>query len=541
MSDWWGGDWTQNRRIRELEDDLAAARSYASSQSSRMRRELTSLRGDLEGKLNRLVVAFDNFVELSDLREELASFADQAEVRRRARHLVAGLTQRATDPSIPPPPPVVVDDVPGYWLVPAIDALAALVREDMATADKAVAQALERDHQRTTAFLVLGLTAAGQPAGARPWIEDTFPPIGTTTTRLQRLLWQECAQGTYGDEGRALAARRVRELVGSCSPDQVRSLAEPWRTALPAYDRSVLPEALRDVTTGRPSAASGSRAVPALAVPRHGARQLAALEARCREALDDQAGPGTDADPDPGPAAQDPTGGHQVAAELIRSLIDEGYGDERPLLQRAAELRRALEDDVPDPPRWDAEAGDAATLMAADIAARAPGLRSITVRACGPAVLHLADELAAAVAAPIPDEVVVRAHGTDVRIGPGGADTTALAQAHSRIDDEVPTRMTRPMAVATALGGLALVVVGAVALAWFVALVGIALGAAAVHLWFQANREKQQDEAWAQGRHDELDQRIRATTQALTDYATALTSERQEAVTRRANLTALFD
>lgn len=539
MSDWWGGDWSQNRRIRDLEDDLTAARSYASSQSSRMRRELTSLRGDLEGKLNRLVVAFDNFVELSDLREELAGFADQAEVRRRARHLVAGLTQRATDPSIPAPPPVTIDDVPGYWLVPAVDALAALVREDMATADKAVAEALERDRPRTAAFLVLGLTAAGQPAGARPWIEDTFPPFDTTTTRLRRLLWQECAQGTYGDEGRALAARRIRELVGSFTPDQVRSLAEPWRTALPAYDRSLLPEALREVMTARPVAGSRSRAVPALAVPRHGARQLAALEAHCREALDDHAGPDIDADTDP--AGHDPTRGRQVAAELVRSLIDEGHGDERPLLQRAAELRRALEDDVPDPPRWDAEAGDAATLMATDITAKAPGLRSITVRACGPAVLHLADELAAAVAAPIPGEVLIRAHSKDIRIGPGGGDTTALAQAHSRIDDEVPTRMTRPMAVATAPGGLALAVVGVVTVAWFVVVVGVALGAAAVHLWFQANREKQQDEAWAQGQHEALDQRIRATTQALTDYSTALDAERQAAVTCRADLTALFD
>jgi len=537
VSDWWAGDYTQNRRIRELRDDLADAQFAASRQSSALRRELSSLRGNLEAKIDRLAVAFDHFVELSDLREELATYATEAMVRRRARHLVLGLAERASDPSIPPPPALAIDDVPSYWLVPAIEALAALVREDTAAVDRAAAEAAARDRHRTAVFLTLGLTVAGEPTRATPWIEDAFAALGASTTSLQRQLWRQGLAGSYGKTGREVVVRRIDDFVTALDPEQVRAMAEPWRQALPAFDPTLLPDGLRG-TIDATRKARGSRTAPALAVPRHAVAQLDALAELCTAALTTTA----TSDGDSGTALVQPAPPTNSTGpvELVRSLIDEGHGDEAPLLRRAAELHRAIEDGAEAPVRWDAAQGDTVTILNSDAHGDDPQRRAVAVRACARVVMHVADELTAASNAPLPDHVVVKVHGVDIKVVPGQPDMAALDAAHGRIDRYRPDRQTRAQAIATVVGGVVLVGIGAAAVNWFALVAGLALIAGAVVLWRRDAAERAQDAARLAADQAALTQRVRTIADALVGYRATVEIDRETATSSRAKLAGLF-
>ena len=110
MSDW--VDWHQDRRIKQLQHEVNAAYSYASTQTRTLQAKLARVQGTLETRLNRLAEAFDAFVELSDLRlEQLAVYAREAVTRHHARRLGAGpapaAVATATEPGAAP------DGVPG--------------------------------------------------------------------------------------------------------------------------------------------------------------------------------------------------------------------------------------------------------------------------------------------------------------------------------------------------------------------------------------------------------------------------------------------
>ena len=105
MSDW--VDWHQYRRIKQLQHEVNAAYSYASTQTRTLQAKPARVQGTLETRLNRLAEAFDAFVELSDLRlEQLAVYAREAVTRHHARRLVAALDRhRPPSPPLPSPAP----------------------------------------------------------------------------------------------------------------------------------------------------------------------------------------------------------------------------------------------------------------------------------------------------------------------------------------------------------------------------------------------------------------------------------------------------
>src|SRR3569833_2366872 len=135
VSDDWWTDYRQNRRIQELQGEVEAAYSYAASRSRALQSRLSQVQGTLERRLDRLATSFDAFVELSDIRLDLAMFDREAAVRNRTRRLLTALARGAGDPA-----PLDLDDCPGYWLKPAADGLAALVHGE-ATATEQLAAA----------------------------------------------------------------------------------------------------------------------------------------------------------------------------------------------------------------------------------------------------------------------------------------------------------------------------------------------------------------------------------------------------------------
>jgi len=94
---------------------------------------VAQLTGSIEQRLDRLTKAFYAFVELSDLRAEMAVFEDEASVRHAALRLLRSLLRRATDPDVEfqlPPLPADLPRCRGYWLGPAAGSVAASVAGD---------------------------------------------------------------------------------------------------------------------------------------------------------------------------------------------------------------------------------------------------------------------------------------------------------------------------------------------------------------------------------------------------------------------------
>ena len=399
MSDDWWTDYRQNRRIEALQGEVEAAYSYAASRSRALQSRLSQVQGTLERRLDRMARSFDAFVELSDIRLELAVFDREAAVRHRTRRLLMGLAQGADDP-----PPLGLDDCPGYWLKPAAEALSALVRGD-AAAEKFAAEAITRDADRTTLFLTLGLATAGRYAEAVPWLSRSLPSLGTTVTAVQRQLWIACADGAFGEPGREHIQRRLTEMVDEMPESAHEQQRSNWRQAVAGggSKRSSLPRELQNEK--------------ALTEPKVLGAQLTMLRTKVEMALQP-----FDAAP-----ASDFVG-------LLNTLVDEGSPEERTRVARARELRQIIETGGADqPPAWDAPAGETLTLLRGDMFERAaPGPRALAAKVGTRWISSIAASLAERASVVPPKELDLRVYGHQLRVGPQGAP--ALAEAQAGID-----------------------------------------------------------------------------------------------------------
>jgi hypothetical protein len=91
--DWqwfWAGEGGRDRILRDQVEGLHAQLSSASSQTHRLSSQLATLSGSIETRLNALSEAFDAYVELGDVREELAAYEEPATVRRSVTRWPAG-------------------------------------------------------------------------------------------------------------------------------------------------------------------------------------------------------------------------------------------------------------------------------------------------------------------------------------------------------------------------------------------------------------------------------------------------------------------
>jgi hypothetical protein len=400
VSDNWWVDAGQNRRIKELQGEVDAAYSYAASRSRALQSRLAEVQGTLERRLDRLARSFDAFVELSDVRLQLAVFDREAAVRNRTRRLLAGLSQGAGDP-----PPLGVDDCPGYWLKPAAEALSALVRGDH-TAEEHTAVAGERDKERTALFLTLGLAVAGRHAAAMPWLTDALPALGATVTTTQRQLWLACADGAFGAPGRELVGRRLAEFLDELPAELSERERDRWRSAAASRaGRAPVLDLPGELQTER-----------ALTEPPANAARLALLRRLTEKALRT----------DDVPPSADFTG-------LLDALIDEGSPDERALVAQARELRQIIEQDGDAPIALDAPAGDTLGLLRGDLFDRdRTGPRAVAARAGGRWIRAIADGLTEKASVRPPAGVDVRVHGHALHIGAAGV--TSLTDAEAEID-----------------------------------------------------------------------------------------------------------
>jgi hypothetical protein len=357
---------------------------------------------DLTRRVEVLSRAFDAFVELSDVRAELAHFVPAAAARAAVRGFVRAL---APGPGAAPPPEPA--DVPGYWLPRAACGLALLLRGD-AAAEAHIAAAGERDAQRTALFLTLALRLTGAADRAEPHLRACLPPLPESgvVTLAVRHLWCALADGHYGPAGRRALAEWLDQLVGSVSAPELRAAVEARRNGQPIEFGPF------------PRPAFGPRVPRSAAV--EAALKSAAAAAASLIRLERWYGVEPH-DPDGTAAPPDVV----ACAPVLLTLVEEGSPEEGPLLRKAAELEALARTRTPAPaaPRWDDPAGYGHDLVVADLRAAAPELaarRDLARAALGRPVAELADALFADARLPPPAGMTV------------GVDDETLTLAHDR-------------------------------------------------------------------------------------------------------------
>jgi hypothetical protein len=475
----YGWDRQQDRDIGDLQDQLAGVASQARSSTRRLQSELSKVTGSLEQRLGRLASAFDAFVELSDLRVTLALFDAHARVRHRARQMFGEH-----------PLPGELSDVDGYWLAPALQALQATA--DGSTPDAALALARSRDAHRSALFHVLGTALLGRSNVITPaMVEDALPELDATPLLGQRAVWLLAADGQLdaGARERVLGLGLAR-LDALDEKGRAASVVA-WRSAVKPDQPVAVPRALGQVT--------------GLIAALDGAERLAVLRQWVATGLDQGDKPTGEVDP--------------IAAQALRSLVDEGSPLELPLLTRERELRKVIEsngtgagDAAPD--GWETPVEPLVELLRKDVVdEERPGRRALAIRMSRAHILAAAEDLAAQARAPLPEQVEARISGFPVLISQTGPDETTLERAVRRRLDPRGGQRRRiafgALAVAVALGLFALLVGP-----WALVLAGIAVGVAG----YQVYRDRADKEA-ARRRESDLRVSIRAEAdQCVADY-----------------------
>lgn len=423
---WDDGAWTNRRKWYESEDQYvrrqrAEVEDRAEASDARLRRSLrqvTEQKDALARQVADLGSAFDAFVELTGVREELAVFVAGPAARERARATLSALlaaaasqipytgtgTGASTGTGIGSGATAQAAEaqaagahaVAGYWLPTAVTGLEAVVRGDRPSGEAALAAAAGIDEQRTALFLALALPLVGAPELAVSWLPRAFgpslPPAGAKVVAAVRELWRLSARAVYGEPGRAAmvawlsaaddteAAAELSELIGrrpgSSSDDEAEARFSRARAAVAS-----LTDLGRKFSVEPP-------VVPGRRVPEQEPSDL--VETTVAPSL-----------------------------TLLEALIAEGSPDEADLIHRAQMLSdevrryRSREDAAPTP-RWDAPTDTLLALLLADLqetSASDAGLRELAQRALRRTAATLAEQLLAEACADLPETLVMQLDG----------------------------------------------------------------------------------------------------------------------------------
>ena len=171
-----------NSALRSISSDMSGVHSELGT--------LNFKQDQLEGELVKLADAFADFVE-ADLKHKALQLAETrqgnlkqdlqikfgyyAEVRRMATGILQGVdTGVVSDDTLKFTTEEVMIKAPGYWLAPALVALAAWVRSDKSTNEKALNEALKRDDYKTTLFFMLVMRRLTRNDASLKWLERYF-------------------------------------------------------------------------------------------------------------------------------------------------------------------------------------------------------------------------------------------------------------------------------------------------------------------------------------------------------------------------------
>ncbi len=428
--DWqwfWAGEGGRDRILRDEVEGLHARLSSASSQTHRLSSQLATLTGSIESRLNALSAAFDAYVELGDVREQLAVYQEPAAVRRAVMAAIDALAGGRPASSVDPRG---LD----YWLPYAMNAVIGLVegRPDPVAHD--LARSLSPD---ADLFVVATCGALGRGAA----VADLLPVVLVSDTELtehQQRIWRAATTGVFGELG--------------------DDLGEVWR---PVLDREPVTGWSAWVTSHAASPSAGVSWLRAVVTPPAPVPAPVPVT-EMRTGADTPLGhlPAERADADS--RARDAADGISPSVELrtvAGELIGRGLPAEADLLQRSRELRGLIEQ-----PSANRSAGPEAAPVTVVSAVREALERPSTSESVRTTLLSwvsaplaaVVDERVAAASAVPAAQETLRGSGGLVVVTSAGADPASVAAGLARLQAAHQVSTTRTVGWAIGTGVIAL-------------------------------------------------------------------------------------
>lgn len=389
----------RDRILRREVESLHASLSDASEQTTRLSSQLANLSGSIETRLNALSRAFDAYVELGDIREELLAYEEPAAVRRDVRGAIEALAGGR------PATPIDPGDL-DYWLPYAMNAVIGLVQGQLDNDALHQARALAPE---TDLFVVAACGALGHGEA----VVDLLPTVLAADhdlTAHQRAVWRAATAGVFGDPGDLPSTAWRLEQTSASAADWLAWVRGYART--PAAGVAWLHALVND-----PSSLPAKAAVDPAA-------DYALLE-------------GFAPSPPPSAGTDSEVDRRQDLRTVVTQLVGRGMAAETELLRRARELR-ALIESPEGGGAADAELEQATVVSevrrALVLPLMPPAVRVSLLALAAPNLLAAAEELTATAKAESPRREVLRTDGGEVVVTSSGADSDVVAGSMSRID-----------------------------------------------------------------------------------------------------------
>ena len=205
-------------RLDALGDFVGAAQAeiHAVGRSvDDLREDVTSLTQDFHSYAakqeltNRIQLAE---IRLVKLRQEIEHrFGHYAEIRRMARGILeANDLAVVRQDTLRAAAEELMLRAPGYWLAPALVALAAWISDEEEVANRACAEALHRDDERTSLFFALVCRRFGRKETSLHWLQRYFAGLdGGALDRKAAIVIDAYVSGLLGRDADGLIRRRI--------------------------------------------------------------------------------------------------------------------------------------------------------------------------------------------------------------------------------------------------------------------------------------------------------------------------------------------
>ena len=177
------------RALTAINNNIATVNSNVGALSD-IQQTMAYKQDAMEAELKQLSEAFADFIaqdakhknlqlaetRIGNLRQELQiKFGYYAEIRRMATGILQGVDAGLVgNETIKSSTEEVMIKAPGYWLAPALVALASWVRDDRPTCDQAISESLKRDDYKATLFFMLLTRRLGRNDASLAWLERYF-------------------------------------------------------------------------------------------------------------------------------------------------------------------------------------------------------------------------------------------------------------------------------------------------------------------------------------------------------------------------------
>ena len=211
--------------LSDLEDRLDALGDFVGAAHAEIHavgRSVDDLRGDVETltqdfhayaakqeRTNRIQLAE---IRLVKLRQEIDHrFGHYAEIRRMAHGILeANDLAVVRQDTLRAAAEELMLRAPGYWLAPALVALAAWISDEEEVANRACAEALHRDDERTSLFFALVCRRFGRKEASLHWLQRYFAGLdGGALDRKAAIVIDAYVSGLLGRDADGLIRRRI--------------------------------------------------------------------------------------------------------------------------------------------------------------------------------------------------------------------------------------------------------------------------------------------------------------------------------------------